>query len=223
MDEALREVTSRMARIRGKVPLPEHAVRERLLAVTTELFARKGYAATTTREIVTAAGVTKPVLYYYFRNKEGIFLELMQRASQQLEAVVDASLLASGSSQQRLLHLCDRVLGLIVEKIEVVRLIYAIYYGPSQGAPFFDVDAVYQKLFDTLRQMVVDGIRKGELRKEDPEDMTWAVLGAIHVTMENELSHPERELGQKGLRRILTLIFGGISAGKGKRRKGERT
>jgi len=30
------------------------------------------------REIVAAAGVTKPVLYYYFRNKEGIYLELMQ-------------------------------------------------------------------------------------------------------------------------------------------------
>ena len=43
--------------------------RERLLSGATELFASKGYAATTVREIVERAGVTKPVLYYYFRSK----------------------------------------------------------------------------------------------------------------------------------------------------------
>ena len=52
--------------------------RQRLLNSAAELFNSKGYAATTVREIVKAAGVTKPVLYYYFRNKEGIFLELMR-------------------------------------------------------------------------------------------------------------------------------------------------
>ncbi len=205
----------------GRMPLPDNVVHQRLLGEATKLFARKGYAATTTREIVAAAGVTKPVLYYYFGNKEGIYLELMQRASRQLETVADASLLASGNSKERLSRFCDRVLGLIVEKIEVVRLIYAIYYGPSQGAPFFDLEAVYQKLFDTIHRMVAEGIRKKELRKGDPEDMTWAILGAIHVTMENELSHPERRLGQKGLRRILEIIFRGIITERGIGRRRE--
>ena len=61
------------------------AVRERLLTGATELFTRKGYAATTVREIVAAAGVTKPVLYYYFRNKEGIYLELIRGAFAKFE------------------------------------------------------------------------------------------------------------------------------------------
>jgi TetR/AcrR family transcriptional regulator len=211
-----------MARTGGKPSLTDSPVRERLLGVATELFARKGYAATSTREIVAAAGVTKPVLYYYFQNKEGIYLELMKRASLQLKAVVDTSLLTSGNSKERLSRFCDRVLGLIVEKIEVVRLIYSIYYGPPQEAPFFDIDAVYQKLFETVREMVVEGIRKKELRKGHAEDITWAILGAIHVTMENEISHPERELGQEGLRRILNLIFRGISTEKESQHKGDK-
>jgi AcrR family transcriptional regulator len=32
------------------------------------------------REIVALAGVTKPVLYYYFRNKEDIYLALIYKA-----------------------------------------------------------------------------------------------------------------------------------------------
>ena len=45
------------------------------LSAARELFARKGYSGTSVREIVAAADVTKPVLYYYFRNKEGLYLE----------------------------------------------------------------------------------------------------------------------------------------------------
>ena len=139
--------------------MPEGDVRERLLDVATELFARKGYAASTTREIVAAARVTKPVLYYYFKNKEGIYLELIERAFKRFEAVVDASITGSGSIEQRLRRLCDQVFGLVVEKIEVVRLMYSIYYGPPQGAPHFDFDAVHRKLFEAIKQVVRRGFK----------------------------------------------------------------
>ena len=145
--------------------LPERDVRERLIEVATELFARKGYATATTREIVAAAGVTKPVLYYYFRSKEGIYLELMQRAFKRFEDVVEGSITASGSAEERLLHLCDQVFSLIVEKIDVVRLMYSIYYGPPQGAPFFDFDAVHLKLFESIQP----DRRRGDPEKGVPE------------------------------------------------------
>ena len=204
---------------KGNTP-PGRDVRERLIEVGTELFARKGYAATTTREIVSAAGVTKPVLYYYFRSKEGIYLEIMEKSYRRFESVVDEAASVSGDLVGRLLHLCDRIFELVLEKIDVVRIMYAIYYGPPQGAPFFDFDGVHQKLYEVIRQMVVEGMKKKELRKANPEDMTWAVLGGFHVAMENELSHPERELGRNGLRRILTLIFRGISKPTAGRRRG---
>ena len=45
-------------------------IAEGILQAAVRLFARKGYEATSTREIVEAAGVTKPMIYYYFKNKE---------------------------------------------------------------------------------------------------------------------------------------------------------
>jgi TetR/AcrR family transcriptional regulator len=210
-----------MAGIQGALPLPDHAVRERLLEMATQLFARKGYAAATTREIVGAAGVTKPVLYYYFRSKEGLYLELIQRAFKEFENVVDTSIMGSGSIEQKILRLCDQIFDLVLKKIEVVRLVYAFYYGPPQGAPFFDFDAVHQRLFEAIQQLVTEGMRKKELREGKVEDMVWAIFGAVNITIENELCHPERELGHVGLRRILRLLFQGISTARG-RRKGEK-
>jgi len=47
--------------------------RERILQAATQLFAVQGYANTTMAQIVRALGVTKPFVYYYFRDKQEIF------------------------------------------------------------------------------------------------------------------------------------------------------
>ncbi|HSV58537.1 MAG TPA: TetR/AcrR family transcriptional regulator [Variovorax sp.] len=47
--------------------------RERILQAATTLFAKQGYANTTMAQIVRALGVTKPFVYYYFRDKQEIF------------------------------------------------------------------------------------------------------------------------------------------------------
>jgi TetR/AcrR family transcriptional regulator len=46
--------------------------RDAILDAALELFARKGYEAAGVQAIVDAAGMTKPALYYYFNNKEGL-------------------------------------------------------------------------------------------------------------------------------------------------------
>jgi TetR/AcrR family transcriptional regulator len=186
-------------------------VRQRLLAAATDLFARKGYAATTVREIVDSARVTKPVLYYYFQNKEGIYLELMRQTFSNVDYLVDFSRGEKGSTREKLLRFCDQAFSLFMQNIEAIRVMYAIYYGPHQGAPFFDFEAYHLKFQEAIRLLVEEGIRKGEFRKEDAEDMTWAILGAVNVVMEVQLGHPETGLGREGLARVLNLIFRGIS------------
>jgi len=186
-------------------------VRQRLLAAATDLFARKGYAATTVREIVDSARVTKPVLYYYFQNKEGIYLELMRQTFSNVDYLVDFSRGEKGSTREKLLRFCDHAFSLFVQNIEAVRVMYAIYYGPHQGAPFFDFDAYHLKFQEAIRRLAEEGIRKGEFRKGEAGNITWAILGAVNVVMEVQLGHPEMGLGPEGLARVLNLIFRGIS------------
>lgn len=53
--------------------------RERILQAAARLFAAQGYANTTMAQIVRALGVTKPFVYYYFRDKQEIFETLSWR------------------------------------------------------------------------------------------------------------------------------------------------
>jgi len=194
----------------------DKAVRQRLLSCATQVFTRKGYTATTVREIVEAAGVTKPVLYYYFRNKEGIYLELIREAFAKFDALLNALRSQRGSTTERLLRLSDQIFSLFMENIEVARLMYSIYYGPPQGAPFFDFDTYHLKFQDAIRRLVKEGIRKGEFDKGNANDMVWAITGAVNVAMEVRLCHPEMAIERKRLARILKLIFQGISAQRSK-------
>ena len=65
---------------RQKIPTPgSDAKRERILVAAERLFHQQGYALTTMEQIVQALGVTKPFVYYYFRNKQEIFEQLSWR------------------------------------------------------------------------------------------------------------------------------------------------
>jgi AcrR family transcriptional regulator len=71
--------------------LPRAEREQQMLAVARELFAQRGYAEVTMDEVASAVGVTKPLLYTYFGNKEQLFLAGMQPAAEKLlSSVVDA-------------------------------------------------------------------------------------------------------------------------------------
>ncbi len=50
-----------------------HATAERILQVASKLFAEKGFANVSVRDICRETGTSPPVIYYYFRNKKGLF------------------------------------------------------------------------------------------------------------------------------------------------------
>lgn len=184
--------------------------RERLLAAALHLFNERGYAATTVREIVERAGVTKPVLYYYFQNKEGIYLELMTKPFQRFSGAVSCCGEGEGTAVERLFRFCDMVFGLFVENLQIARLMYSIYYGPPQGAPFFDFDAHHTDLQSAIRGLVIEAMEEGAVRRENPDDVMWTVLAALNVAMEEQLCRVEPRLDRNGLQRILKLVFRGI-------------
>jgi AcrR family transcriptional regulator len=58
------------------------------LLVAHELFAERGYAAVTMDEVAAALGVTKPLLYNYFGNKEQLYIACMKRSGDALEKTI---------------------------------------------------------------------------------------------------------------------------------------
>ncbi|KII00565.1 TetR family transcriptional regulator [Streptomonospora alba] len=68
--------------------------REQLLQIGRELFAERGFDATSVEEIAARAGVSKPVVYEHFGGKEGVYAVVVDREMQTLLEMIAESLTA---------------------------------------------------------------------------------------------------------------------------------
>jgi len=70
---------------------------EQTLLAAHGLFAERGYAAVKMDEIAAAVGVTKPLLYNYFGNKEQLYIACMERSGDALTQTVADAVTATAS------------------------------------------------------------------------------------------------------------------------------
>jgi AcrR family transcriptional regulator len=71
--------------------MPRAEREQQMLDAAHALFAERGYAAVAMDDVAAAVGVTKPLLYNYWGNKERLFLACMERSA---DALFDAVLAA---------------------------------------------------------------------------------------------------------------------------------
>jgi TetR/AcrR family transcriptional regulator len=178
----------------------------RLLAAARQIFAKKGYYGATVREIVGVAGVTKPVLYYYFGNKEGIYFELLREPFAKLDALLNDSLQGRGSAKARLEQLCDHLFYLFTEHLELLNLIQ----GPPSGSPFYDFEASYRRLQNAIRQLIKEGIEQKECQNGSAEAGEPAIIGVLYMAAQERLRGRKTAIDRKRFSDILRIIFKGI-------------
>ena len=200
-------------------PARNGPVRERLLHAAMELFATRGYAATSIREIVKVAGVTKPVLYYHFQSKEGLYLALVEELRGVVESTLAESVATPGSARERLERLFAAMFGLFEAHRSSVRFLNAAYWGPGEGAPAVDFEVIHRRLVSTVERVVAQGMAAGEFRRARVPDATHAFLAVISYCMDLALAYPALSPGKAGLLRILDLVFAGLAPHKPARRR----
>ncbi|WP_190318563.1 TetR/AcrR family transcriptional regulator [Nocardiopsis listeri] len=71
--------------------------RQQLLGIGRELFAERGFDATSVEEIAARAGVSKPVVYEHFGGKEGIYAVVVDREMRTLLDMMGEALTADNA------------------------------------------------------------------------------------------------------------------------------
>ncbi len=187
-------------------------VRDRLLRAAVALFSTRGYAATSIREVVEAAGVTKPALYYHFQSKEGIYRAILQDVQRTVEATVAATQGDSGTVRARVERLFLAVYEIFELEKAAVRFLNSVFWGPKQGVPPCDFRELERSFTKRLEALVSAGMGSGELRRADPGDVARLLASLLSHTMDMALAFPKLAPGKAGLRRALDLAFMGLAA-----------
>ena len=188
----------------------DQETRERILLAAASLFANKGYAGTAVREIVAAAGVTKPTLYYYFKNKEDLYVQLMDHATETFLQLVDAALAGPGRVRERMVALYSNIYAVFRERLDAVRLVYSMLYGPQGAAPTYDLSKANQYLDSVVRQILQEGVAAGELRDENLEEAVFMLLGMMDSLSCLLVMEPARlPFSTRDIGRLIDLVFDG--------------
>ena len=200
-------------KIKSEISQLEPGTRNRLLETASHLFASKGYASTSVREIVARAGVSKPVLYYHFQSKEGLYYAILEWGAEVQKKIIDDVFGVSGTVQDRINFLYRRIYEEIQEYQGLYAMIHGLIYGPPQGAPAYDFPNYHRQMFEAVKRICIEGLSSGEIRKADTDEIAFLVLGLIDFSLNlakilPELADPKRP------ERLLRLAFQGLSRGK---------
>jgi AcrR family transcriptional regulator len=127
-------------------------IAEEILQAAVGLFARKGFEATSTREIVEAAGVTKPMLYYYFKSKEGLCEAVLDRFLSQFYARLRAVIDEPREPRDALVEVVWCHLDYCRANRDFAKFFYSVFFGPDENP---------------LHAVILDSTRRGsELVRE---------------------------------------------------------
>ena len=84
---------------------PDSGGREAILDTSAKLFSQHGYKEVSIRDIAQACGMTNAALYYHFKNKEDLFLAMLQRDHEKTLAALRKAATGPGDLREDLKRL----------------------------------------------------------------------------------------------------------------------
>ena len=109
--------------------------RQQILRAALKSFARCGYAATSVRQIVDDARVSKPALYYYFADKAQLFQALVDQAHDERYLIMQAAAQRGRTVAQKLEQIVAAVFEFSLRNRELMRLAFATAFAASGESP----------------------------------------------------------------------------------------
>ena len=206
-------MATRSVKVPNEVSSANEAER-RLLSSALASFSEKGYEGTSIREIIERAGVTRPVLYYYFENKEHLFRRLVESWFAELVEDMDRAL-------EGVVGLREQLKGLIVNVFEhaersphVVRLIFHTFFAPRHGAPKLDRDGLWESRYSRIAKIMQAGIDSGEFAGRSRESLAMAFCGMMDMHIMVKIGRPRTTLSNELGEALVDLFLEGARTHK---------
>ncbi len=184
----------------------------RLLDCALTIFSEKGYSATSVRQIIDAAGVTQPTLYYYCNDKADLFKRLVRQKYEESHQQLDAVLQQINGCEARLRTLVRRSFEYCVADPRIPRLMFQTYFGPPiEGIAEFLAELTATR-FALVTRLMRDGMKSGELKRADPEFLALSFCNLMDqpINLFARMQEPKRYLTTKLADAIVELFLHGV-------------
>jgi AcrR family transcriptional regulator len=160
--------------------LNDNGVKERVLRAAIHEFGVTGYHLTSLRTIAERSGSNKPMIYYHFQGKEGLYLAAVRRLIEETAAVLREALAAEAPALVKLRRFAE------------VNLDAFLVSRPMMGTVLRELSSLLGPLYHAiaeeyndqitsqLRRILAEGVEHGEFGRLDIDGCISGIIALLH-------------------------------------------
>ncbi|MFN6462927.1 MAG: TetR/AcrR family transcriptional regulator [Nostoc sp. DedVER02] len=189
-------------------------LRNKLIAIATELLSEEGAHSLSLRKISQRAGVSHNAPYMHFADKEAVLAAIAEEGfrllSTQVETAVDK---VNKNTKQQLIAASSAYVNFALQHSNHLQVMFC-YYNPEKYPSLIEVS---QASLDQLFKIVQAGQKDGTLIAGNPHEITktiWALVhgvAAISIAYESKILLPEKNSAQEVVSTFVTLLLNGLA------------
>jgi TetR/AcrR family fatty acid metabolism transcriptional regulator len=186
------------------------AKRTAMMQAAVRVFAEKGYHAATVRDIVSEAEVAIGTFYFYFPDKETLFVHLFEETAGFLLQAIDQALISRSSFPAQLEAAVTAYVNVAFYEPAVVQLL--LVGGIGSAPSLHERRAEYrQKLVRAWQRTLAAALERQQIEPQNTRRTAEALVGAFDEIVYHLLSSPQadqertaavRDMVQFGLRAV---------------------
>jgi AcrR family transcriptional regulator len=202
-------------------PAHHSDTRQHLLRAALRHFANAGYAATSVQQIVGDAKVSKPALYYHFRDKAGLFEALVNEAHDGRFRVVQEAAARAGDFAGQLREVLTALFDYFHKNRDLTRIAFSTAYAaPGELPPGLNHLEKCRRSLEFIHSLIRRAQAAGELDgRFDSWELAYGFYGQTNFYITAHLLMPGFRANRKAAERVVELFLAGAGA---KRKRGQK-
>ena len=185
-------------------PLSANANAEKILTEAWTLFQRKGYRGVSMDEVCRRCKITKPTLYYYFQDKETLYIQTMLHQLRGYRNILEQD----SPLAERLRRFAQAMLDNF--RVDLSAMLRDMEHISDKNYRQLINQAHQTELIEPITALMQAGIRRGKLRKGDSLLYAWTFFGLINTFMQSK--HGLNQDNETLARLLVDLFLRGAGA-----------
>lgn len=186
-----------------------------LLETAVAVFSERGYQATTMDEIAERAGVSKGMLYIYFKNKEALFGAVFRWFGKVTGEMMQQAVGGVGDEAEQIRRIAACWANIATQQRELVPLFLDFWSAASVRGMRNDYAEDLAAMYDEYRTMIIGIIEQGKAKNifradADAQAIAYLLVGGMDgIFIQSWLSQPANL--DALIMRATELLLDGIS------------
>ncbi len=193
-------------------PADDLTTKVKIFRAAARLFSEKGYNGVSMREISQATGLSKPTIYYYFGNKEGIYTTLVEEGLKYNDELLQQILGREIPVKQKLRDLIKWRFRQVLEYPEMAKF-FTLLFISAEKLPFLERYVVeVEQRREIVVTLIREGIATGEFGSNiDPTLASAIIQGTVIHYIIRQLKSKDIVLDDPLAEAIVELVFKGLN------------